>query len=87
MFAFISVNWRGHPLVNYETVVNLIARTTARTGLRVATRLDMRTHNPGVKISDHMMAHLQITSPRDAPPVELYHSSKTTRRRLNFIVQ
>jgi hypothetical protein len=40
MFSFISLNWRGHPLVSYETVVNLISHTTTRKGLRVKARLD-----------------------------------------------
>ena len=35
LFSFISLNWRGQPLVNFETVVNLIGATKTRTGLRV----------------------------------------------------
>jgi hypothetical protein len=61
MFSFISLNWRGQPLVSYETVVNLISRTTTQTGLKIAARLDSHTYDPGVKISDEAMAQLQLT--------------------------
>mgnify|MGYP001616249958 CR=1 FL=1 len=60
MFAFISLNWRGQPLVSYETVVNLISRTTTRTGLKVTARLDRRAYDPGVKISDEAMGQLHL---------------------------
>ena len=35
LFSFISMNWKGVPLVSYETVVNLIGSTTTRSGLKV----------------------------------------------------
>jgi len=50
LFSFISINWRGRPLVNYETVVNLIGATKTRTGLRVKAVLDTRTYHKGVKV-------------------------------------
>jgi len=61
MFSFISLNWRGQPLVSYETVVNLISRTTTRTGLKISALLDTRDYDPGVKISDQEMAQLNVT--------------------------
>jgi hypothetical protein len=51
LFSFISSNWRGEPLVNYETVVNLISRTTTTTGLKVSCRLDLRKYQVGRKVS------------------------------------
>jgi hypothetical protein len=36
----ISLNWKGTPLVSYETVVKLIGGTTTKTGLKVKARLD-----------------------------------------------
>src|SRR5207247_5689981 len=42
MFSFISMNWKGEPLVSFETVVNLISATTTRRGLRVKAVLDKR---------------------------------------------
>jgi Rhodopirellula transposase DDE domain len=35
LFSFISLNRRGQPLINYETIVNLIGGTKRRTGLKV----------------------------------------------------
>ncbi len=40
LFSFISLNWKGKPLVNYETVVNLIGGTRTRGGLKVKAVLD-----------------------------------------------
>ena len=51
LFSFISSNWRGEPLVDYETVVNLISRTTTTTGLKVSCRLDRRRYPVGRKVS------------------------------------
>lgn len=60
MFSFISMNWRGEPLVSFETVVNLISATTTRRGLRVKAVLDKRRYETGVKISDEQMKELNI---------------------------
>jgi hypothetical protein len=38
LFSFISSNWRGEPLRDYETVVNLIARTTTAKGLNRSSK-------------------------------------------------
>jgi hypothetical protein len=67
MFSFISLNWRGQPLVSYETVVNLISRTTTKTGLKIAALLDTRHYDPGVKISDAEMAQLKVTAHKTHP--------------------
>ena len=47
LFSFISSNWRGEPLKDYATVVNLISRTSTATGLKVACRLDKRRYPVG----------------------------------------
>jgi len=52
LFSFISLNWRGEPLTDYETVVNLISNTTTTTGLKVSCRLDRRRYPVGRKVSD-----------------------------------
>ena len=52
LFSFISSNWRGEPLADYATVVNLISKTTTTTGLKVSCRLDRRRYPIGRKISD-----------------------------------
>jgi hypothetical protein len=52
LFSFISINWRGKPLVSHEVIINLIAATTTRTGLTVYARLDDRDYPKGIEISD-----------------------------------
>jgi hypothetical protein len=52
LFSFISSNWRGEPLRDYETVVRLIAGTTTARGLKVTCRLDRRRYPVGRKVSD-----------------------------------
>ena len=60
LFSFISLNWRGRPLVNYETVVNLIGATKTRTGLRVKAVLDTRTYHKGLTVEDDAMRDIQL---------------------------
>jgi len=60
LFSFISSNWRGEPLQDYETVVRLIASTTTAKGLTVTCRLDRRKYTVGRKIADEHMATLNI---------------------------
>jgi hypothetical protein len=60
LFSFISINWRGRPLVNYETVVNLIGATKTRTGLRVKAALDTGTYHTGVKIDNEAMREVRL---------------------------
>lgn len=52
LFSFISSNWRGEPLLDYKTIVNLIARTTTAKGLKVRCRLDRRKYPTGRKVSN-----------------------------------
>ena len=58
LFAAITQNWRGKPLVSHETVVNLIAATTTRTGLRVRSELDTSDYPAGIRVSDADMKTL-----------------------------
>jgi hypothetical protein len=61
LFSFISQNWRGKPLVNHQAIVNLIAATTTRTGLRVKAALDTRRYQTALQIPDEVFARLRIT--------------------------
>lgn len=61
LFSHISQNWRGRPLVNIDTVVELIAATTTRTGLRVRARLDRKRYQTGLVISDSEVNELDVT--------------------------
>ena len=60
LFSFITSNWRGEPLRDYETIVNLIARTTTAKGLKVTCRLDRRKYPTGRKVSDEEMQRLNV---------------------------
>jgi transposase len=60
LFSFISQNWRGKPLVNYEVILKLIAATKTRTGLTVESRLDTNSYPSGRKISDEQIKTLSI---------------------------
>jgi hypothetical protein len=60
LFSFISMNWRGRPLLSYEAVVNLIGGTITKSGLRVKAMLDRSTYATGEKISDEEMQTLQL---------------------------
>jgi len=60
LFSYISQNWRGKPLVSHEVVINLIAATTSKTGLRVKSKLDSNTYPAGIKVSNQQMAELRL---------------------------
>jgi hypothetical protein len=60
LFCHITQNWRGKPLTSWETVVELIASTTTKTGLTVRCELDKREYPKGIKVSDADMATLNI---------------------------
>ena len=60
LFSFISLNWRGQPLLNYETVVNLIGGTRTRTGLNVKALLDTRDYPTGRTITDEQVSELRL---------------------------
>jgi hypothetical protein len=64
LFSFISSNWRGEPLRDYETVVGLIACTTTARGLRVTCRLDHRKYTLGRRITPEQMASINLNPGR-----------------------
>ena len=61
LFSFISSNWRGEPLVDYETVVNLISKTKTVKGLRVKCRLDRRRYPTGKSLSREEIKSIRLT--------------------------
>jgi len=64
LFSFITSNWRGEPLLNYETIVNLIAKTTTAKGLKVICKLDRRKYPTGRKITDSEMKEVNMERDR-----------------------
>ncbi|MCZ7662705.1 MAG: ISAzo13 family transposase [Thermoleophilia bacterium] len=64
LFSFITQNWRGKPLISHEVIVNLIAATVTRSGLRVRCELDQNTYEKGIKVPDEELAAVNLK--RDA---------------------
>ena len=60
LFSFITMNWRGEPLVSHEVMLNLIANTKTKTGLSVKVELDKSVYPKGVKVADAIMASINI---------------------------
>jgi len=61
LFSHISMNWRGQPLVSHEVIVNLIASTTTRKGLKVRAELDSNLYPKGIKVTDEEFASIRIS--------------------------
>ena len=64
LFSFISMNWRGRPLISYQVIVSLIAATTTEKGLRVRAALDPREYPTAVKVDDADIAKVNLTPAR-----------------------
>jgi hypothetical protein len=60
LFCHITQNWRARPLIDRVAVVELIAATTTKTGLRVESALDTRTYRKGIKVTNAEMKNLDI---------------------------
>jgi hypothetical protein len=60
LFSYITQNWRGKPLVSYQTIVSLIAATTTRSGLAVQCELDEGTYPTGRKVTDAELASVNL---------------------------
>ena len=67
LFSFISLTWKGKPLWNYETIVNLIGSTRTKTGLKVKAILDTNAYETGIEVSKQQMAELQIRRHKKNP--------------------
>jgi len=61
LFAFITQNWRGKPLVSHQVIVQLIGATTTETGLKVTCEIDGGLYPKGIKVSNEEMETLNIT--------------------------
>ena len=60
LFSHITQNGRGRPLVSHEVVINLIANTTTKAGLRIQAELDAGTYSTGIKVSDQELAAVNL---------------------------
>jgi DDE family transposase len=61
LFSFMSLNWRGKPLISHEVIINLIAGTTTSTGLKVYAQLDQRPYPTRIEVTDEQLAAVNIT--------------------------
>jgi hypothetical protein len=85
LFSFISINWRGKPLISHEVIISLIAATTTRTGLKVHARLDKTDYPKGIRVTDRELRAVSLRghdfhpewnytiSPRAQPPPDAAH--------------
>lgn len=64
MFSYISMNWRGRPLVRHEVIVNLIANMSTEHGLRIKAALDNAEYPKGEKVSDNDFEMIMIERAR-----------------------
>ena len=60
LFSHITMNWKGIPLADYETVVQLIGAVKTKTGLQVKSQLDLNKYEKGKKVSDEEMDSINI---------------------------
>jgi hypothetical protein len=61
MFSFISLNWRGKPLISHEVIISLITATTTSTGLKIYAQLDDREYPKAAEVTDQQLAAVNIT--------------------------
>jgi len=60
MFSYITKNWRGKPLVDRATIVNLIGSTKTEEGLKVRCELDTKKYPKGIKVSDEQLEKVKL---------------------------
>ena len=61
LFSFITMNWRGKALTTYRVIIELIAATTTRTGLRVHADLDTGYYPLKQRVSNAELAAVPLT--------------------------
>lgn len=61
LFSFITMNWRGQPLISHEVMINLIANTRTKAGLSVKVEIDNREYPKGIKVPDAVFAAINLT--------------------------
>ncbi len=86
LFSYISMNWRGKPLISHQVIVSLIAATTTGSGRSVHVRLDETEYPKGIKVPDQQMQAVNLhghafhpewnyTITPNAPAVACEHSA------------
>ena len=60
LFSYISMNWRGKPLISHQVIISLIAATTTGSGRPVHVRLDETEYPKGIKVSDDQLEAVNL---------------------------
>jgi hypothetical protein len=60
MFSYITLNWRGRPLVSHEVIVSLIGDTKTKAGLAIQAALDTNRYPLGKRVSNQEFAGLRL---------------------------
>lgn len=60
LFSFISMNWKGQPLINHDVVIKLISNTKTKNGLKVKAVLDKKKYPIGLKVSNDEFSEINI---------------------------
>lgn len=60
LFCYVSKKWAGQPLVDIETVIDLIGSTTTSQGLKVKCILDENEYKTGIKVSQDDFHQINI---------------------------
>jgi len=60
MFSFITKNWRGKPLTDRATIVNLIGSTKTEGGLTIRCELDTNNYPKGIKVPDAQLEKVKL---------------------------
>ena len=76
LFAMISKNWAGKPLISVETIVSLIGSTTTKTGLKVICKVDKNHYETGLKVSD-----------ADFDNIDIEYLNVGTSNKWNYIIR
>ncbi len=61
MFSFISINWRGKPLVSHQVIIQLIAATKTETGLKIRCAIDEQYYPKALSVPKAAPNDLNIT--------------------------
>ena len=60
LFSHITMNWKGIPLEDYETIVQLIGAVKTKGGLKVKARLDLNEYEKGIVITDEELKQIRL---------------------------
>ena len=69
MFSYITMNWRGRPLISYRVIIQLTANTTTKKGLKINAQLDQGYYptRPGSRSPTSPCARDRSTNFRAGP--------------------